>query len=318
MKKAISIVLASLMALSLAACGSTAPVTEASASNSGRKFGATYMTMNNPFFGAMNDSIKEKVEANGDILITLDPALDQTKQISQIEDMISQGVEVIFLNPVDWKGVKPALDACKAAGVLVVNVDAPVFDEELVDCIVASDNYAAGKICAEDMMGRIDSGNIAVITHPTAKSGEDRIAGFDDLVFAGGSYTEAGRQDSLGQLENAMPIMEDLIMANDKIDAVMSLNDPSAQGAISALKAAGFNPGDVLVYGVDGSPDAKKLIEDGWMTATAAQSPKGIGASAVDMAYKLLAGESVDHLVLVDVTLITKENVDQFGTDGWQ
>lgn len=67
------------------------------------KFGATYMTMNNPFFIALNDGIKSVVEANGDSLVALDPALDLNKQISQIEDLIAQKVDAIFLNPVDWK-----------------------------------------------------------------------------------------------------------------------------------------------------------------------------------------------------------------------
>lgn len=201
----------------------------------------------------------------------------------------------------------------------VVNVDAPVFDETMVDCVVASDNYAAGRLCAEDMMSRIDSGRIVLLTHPIAKSGKDRISGFDDLVFAKGSpYTEVGRRDSLGQLENAMPIMDDMLATHPDISAVMCLNDPTAQGAVSALKAAGYEPGEVLVYGVDGSPDAKKLVEEGWITATAGQSPVGIGTTAVEMAYKLLNGESVDHLVLVDVVLITADNVAEFGTDGWQ
>ncbi|MFA7129133.1 MAG: substrate-binding domain-containing protein, partial [Sphaerochaeta sp.] len=107
-------------------------------------FGATYMTMNNPFFVYLNDGIKGIVEAKGDKLVAYDPALDQAKQIAQIEDMIAQGVDAIFLNPVDWQGVRPALDAAKAAGIPIINVDAPVFDEDLVDCIVASNNYNAG------------------------------------------------------------------------------------------------------------------------------------------------------------------------------
>lgn len=323
MKKALAAMLAALMVLLLAACAGPPaagqPAEGGAEAAGGHKFGATYMTMNNPYFGAINEAIKGKVTANGDILITLDPALDLEKQISQIDDMIAQGIEVLFLNPVDWKGIEPAIAACREAGVLVVNVDAPVFNEALVDGIVASDNYAAGTLCARDMMSRLSSGGIALLTHPTTKSGEDRIRGFDDLVFTdGGPYTEIGREDALGQLENAMPLMDDMLAAHPDISAVMCLNDPTAQGAVSALKAAGYEPGEVLVYGVDGGPDAKKLVKEGWITATAAQSTMGIGAAAVEMAYKLLDGESVERVVLVDVVLITADNVDEFGTDGWQ
>ena len=74
----------------------------------------------------------------------------------------------------------------------------------------------------------------------------------------------------------------------------------------------------VLIYGVDGAPDAKKTIKNGEMTGTAAQSPKNIGIIGVDMAYKILNGEKVEKHIPVPVQLITAENVDEFGLDGWQ
>lgn len=283
------------------------------------KFGASYMTMNNPFYGALNDSIRDKIEANGDILITLDPALDQQKQIEQIEDMIEQGIKVLFLTPVDWKEVKPVLEACQKSGVIVVNVDTPVYDGNLVKTVITSDNYSAGILCADDLMNRISSGNIAVITHPDAKSGVDRIAGFDEKVFSGGSdYIEIGRMDSKGQLEISMPLLESLLNERRDIDAVMALNDPSAQGAVAALGVCGFEPGEILIYGIDGSPDVKRLIQDGWVTGTAAQSTLKMGQIAVDAAYKILNSESVPHNISVPIAFISHENVMEFGIEGWQ
>ena len=307
MKKALVLILTALLVVSFC----TVSFAE------GKKFGATYMTMNNPFFGAMNEAIKKAVEANGDTLITLDPALDEVKQISQVEDMLAQGVSAIFLNPVDWQGVAPALLACKEAGVPIINVDAPVYDEEYVACIVASDNLSAGLICGEDMLKRIKGGKVVILEHPTAKSGVDRILKFDEIVKAHPEFTIAARQSSEGQLEIAMPVMENIIQANPDIAAVMCLNDPTALGAIAALRAADALKG-VLVYGVDGSPDAKKMIKDGMMTGTAAQSPINIGIVATEMAYKILNGEQVEKHVLVPVQLITADNVDEFGLDGWQ
>ena len=78
-----------------------------------RIFGATYMTRNNPFFDVLNDAIAQVVEGNGDILISRDPCQDQEKQNGQILEMIDEGIEVLFLNPVDWEQVRPALIACK-------------------------------------------------------------------------------------------------------------------------------------------------------------------------------------------------------------
>lgn len=284
----------------------------------GRKFGATYMTMNNPFFGVMNDAIKAAVEANGDTLITLDPALDAVKQISQMEDLVAQGVDAIFLNPVDWQGIAPGLLAAHEAGIPIINVDAAVYDEDYVACIVASDNLSAGLICGEDMLKRLPKGGKAVILgHPTTKTGIDRIANFKKVVEEHPEFTIAAEQSSEGQLEIAMPIMENIIQAVPDMAVVMCVNDPTARGVVQALIAANALEG-VLIYGVDGSPDAKKMIKDGMMTGTAAQSPINIGKIGVEMAYKILAGEKVDKHVPVPVTLITAENVDEFGVDNWQ
>lgn len=282
------------------------------------KFGATYMTMNNPFFIALNDGIKSVVEPKGDSVVALDPALDVNKQISQIEDLIAQKVSAIFLNPADWKGVKPALEAAKKAGIPIINVDAPVFDVDLVDSVVASNNYGAGQLVFEDVAKKMPKGgNVVLLEHPTAKSAIDRTKSFEDSIKDKPEWKVVAKQSSDGQLEKAMPVMENIIQAQKKIDVVMGLNDPTAMGALAALQAAKRDQG-VLIYGVDGAPDAKKMIKEGKMEGTAAQSPKGIGKTAAEVAYKILAGEKVEKEILVPVTLITKENVDQFGTDGWQ
>lgn len=281
------------------------------------KFGATYMTMNNPFFVALNGGIKDVVEANGDKLIALDPALDVSKQISQIEDLVAQGVDAIFVNPADWKGIRPALEAAKAAGIPIINVDAPVFDVDLVNSIVASDNYNAGVLCAKDMMSKLSSAKIVILEHPTAKSATDRTDGFIDTIKDMPQYEIVAKQSSEGQLEQAMPVMENIIQANPQIDVVMALNDPTAMGALAALESAQRAEG-VLVYGVDGSPDAKQMIFDGKMTGTAAQSPITIGTTAAELAYKILNGESVEKEVFVDVIYIDKNNVSEYGTEGWQ
>lgn len=285
---------------------------------SGRRvFGATYMTMVNPFFIALDDGIREIVEARGDKLISYDPGNDQLKQIDQIEDLVRMGVDVIFLNPVDWRLVKPGLEAARRAGIPVINVDAPVFDQELVDCLVASDNVQAGALLAEDLVSRLPRARIAFMEHLSAKSALDRTEGFLRALAGKGTYSVVARHSSDGNIEQALVGMETILRSGARIDAVMATNDPSATGVIAALDAAGAAKG-VLVYGVDGAPYAKKMIAEGRLTATAAQSPVGIGRTAADVAYRLLAGEKVERTVLVPVFLIDASNVERYGTEGWQ
>ncbi len=280
-------------------------------------FGATYMTMVNPFFVALDDGIREIVEARGDKLVSYDPGSDQLKQIGQIEDFVRMKVDAIFLNPVDWHLVKPALELAHRAGIPVINVDAPVFDLDLVDCLVASDNAVAGQLLAEDLMSRLPRARIAVIDHLQAKSAIDRLEGFLATLPPDGEYITVSRYAADGNIEQALTGMEIILRSYPRIDAVLATNDPMATGAIAALWSAGLG-GKVLVYGVDGAPYAKKMIAQGRMTATAAQSPVGIGRAAADVAYRLLAGEEVERTVLVPVFLIDSINVQRYGTDGWQ
>ena len=74
--------------------------------------------------------------------------------------MIAQGVDGIFLNPVDWKGVRPALEEAGRAGIPVFVVDAPVFDSDLVVSTIASDNWKAGQLIALDLLARREEARI--------------------------------------------------------------------------------------------------------------------------------------------------------------
>lgn len=279
------------------------------------KFGATYMTMSNEYFVVLNEKIKTIVENNGDKLITLDPQLDIEKQISCVMDLIKEKVDVIFLNPTDWKAIKPALLAAKKANIPVIVVDAPVFDDNLVTTTVTSDNRNAGVLCAQDMMHRVEAANIVVLTTPEAKSSIDRINTFEDTIKNCSNYKIIARGLSKGQLEQAMMSMQKVIWENNQINVVMNDNDLSALGAFAALKAAKRDSG-VLIYGIDGSPEAKKMIKQGKMTATCLQNPNEIGRIAAEAVYKLLKGEKVERNILVPVELIDKSNVDNYSS-GW-
>jgi len=149
MKK--TIVKVALTAATLAALGVTA-------SAEGRKIGYTCMDGTNPFFVALENSIKEVVEANGDELVSMDPANDSNKQIDQIEDMISKGVELCFVNPVDADGIIPGLDMLKEADIPMFGFDTQVGDMSYLVSYAGSDNYNAGYVCGKDLAEKIPEG----------------------------------------------------------------------------------------------------------------------------------------------------------------
>ncbi|NLU36168.1 MAG: sugar ABC transporter substrate-binding protein [Clostridiales bacterium] len=282
-----------------------------------RKFGATYMTMNNPYFDILDGGIREVVEANGDYLITRDPATYQDKQNQQIYEMIEEGVQAIFINPVDWKGVKPALIACKEANIPVFNVDTYVYDTDLVVSVIASDNYNAGVQCAQDMMSKLDSADIVILDQPIINSITQRVQGFKDTIEGNSNYRIVAQEAARGELEVAMEVMNSIIESGLKFDVVLGGNDPTALGALAAIESHHMT-GDILIYGIDGSPDGKMMIREGYLEGTSAQYPSYMGKISAEVAYAYLNGEKVEKDIVVPVTLITKDNLDEFEIDEWQ
>lgn len=282
-----------------------------------RLIGVTYMTMNNPFFEEMDARLRAEVEANGDRLLTRDAVMDQERQNQEIADLLDLGVSAILLNPVDWEGVDAGVRMAAEAGVPVIVLDAPVRDDSLVASTVLSDNYQAGVQCAEHLLRVRDSANILLLEHVTARSGADRIRGFVDTIAGHEGFAVVGSGSSDGQIENAMPVLERLLEEHPEADVVMALNDPSALGALAAIEGAGLSE-RFLVYGVDGSPEGKVLVADGLMTATSAQMLGRMAETAVEQAYLAMEGGTPEKEIVLPVTLLTRDNVEQYGTDGWQ
>lgn len=280
-------------------------------------FGVSYMTMNNPFYKIINNEILKVVEKNNDTLITLDPELDVDKQNEQIYKFIDAKVDGIFINPIDFEQIEPALQAAKRADIPVIIIDAPVSDESLVNCTIVSDNYDAGVQCAKDMMERLDSANIVLLKHTTAKSAKERIEGFLSVIDNNEKYKVINEAECDGQLEIAMPKMQEIIEETPDIDVVMALNDPSALGALAALEKN--NKNDVMVYGIDGTPEIKALIGRNQMiVGTVAQSPIKMGQIAVENMYNILNGKKVEKNIIIPISLINKENLFKYDEDRWQ
>lgn len=288
---------------------------------SSKKFAYCTSTLNNPFMTTIGDALKEACEANGDVLVIYDPQYDQSKQISQIEDAITQGVDGIFLLPVDSDGVMTVLQTAKDKGIPVIALDNPVTDVELIAANVASDNYNAGYIVGQAMMQDFpDGAKVAVIDSPTMVACVDRFEGFQAALEEAGAtdkFEICAQQDAQASLEKAMPIADNMIQANPDIQAFYGINDPTALGIIASLQAADKLEG-VNIYGVDGSPDGKAAIENGTLQVTAAQSPVGIAQTSYENMLKVLAGVTIEKDIKVETFKIDKGNVSEYGVDGWQ
>lgn len=281
-------------------------------------FGFSCITMENPYFITLEQSLRDTLEAEGHTLISSDPALDSDLQIEQINDMIADGIDAIFLCPAEWDKITPALENLKEAGVKIINIDSQVKEFDYVDAYIGSDNVEAGRICARDLIEMCpDGGKIVLLESPSQNSVNERITGFEEAITQKG-FEIAARYDTKGDLNFAREAMNEILSEHDDIVAVMCGNDQIALGALVAANTYSIN--DLLIYGVDGSPDLKKELkkEKTLIRGTSAQSPINLGKDAVKLAIDVLQGNDYDKITYEDVFFVNAENVEMYGSDGWQ
>jgi ribose transport system substrate-binding protein len=320
MKKITSILLGALLTVSLtvslAACGQTAgqngsaAATDTSGQTSSsavKKIGVSIADQSNPFYIDILDGMKSAVK-NGDNLIVMDAGFDPAKQITDIEDMIQQGVSVMLIDPVDSKGIQASLNACKNANIPVIAYNSPVEDADKVVSTVASDNFMAGQLIGEELGKILDGkGEVAMLTYNVAKVCLDRANGFKDSITKYPEIKIVTEQEIQPGVDTALPVMENILQSYPGLSGAFALNDPSAIGCSAAVEAANLLD-RIKIVGVDGSDDGKDAILKGKMLATAAQHPAEIGSVSIETAYKVIAGETVEADIKIPVELINKDN----------
>jgi ribose transport system substrate-binding protein len=304
-------ILAFLVAALLLATGCERKAQPGTESSTGRLFGVTFQTMNNPFFVELNAGLKQVIEAHGDRLVTLDAQWNSLKQRNDISDLILQNAAGIFINPVNWEGIKGSLLQAKQKGVPCIVVDAPVKDLDLVVCQVASDNVEAGRLAARALAQARRPAKVVILHRSVNKACIDRVAGFREEAAKYPEVEILDTQEGQGTTEGARPVMRDLLGRYPDLNAVFPINDPSALGAVSALESAG-RLDKVTIVTVDGSAEGVAAIKAGKLLSTSAQFPREIGRIAAEKMYEHLDGKAVEKDIKVPVKLITKDNADSF------
>lgn len=282
--------------------------------------GFTAIDMENPYFITLESAVREALEKSGYQMITRDPGTDPKLQESQIQEMIDAGIKAIILSPVDWEKITPSLEKLKEAGVKIINVDTQVKEMDYVDAYIGSDNHNAGYICGESLIEKCpEGGKIAILECPTQNSINDRITGFEEAIaLAENGFEVVERADTGGEFEKALEASQRILKEYPDICAIMCGNDQLAVGAKTAANVAGLT--DLVIFGVDGSPDIKKELKkaENQIAGTAAQSPINMGKEAAMTTVNILQGEDYEKEVYEEVFMINKDNVDMYGTDGWQ
>ncbi|WP_027134153.1 sugar ABC transporter substrate-binding protein [Geminicoccus roseus] len=286
--------------------------------------GIAMYTLGAPYFAAQVAAAQDQAEKAGCTVYTADGQNDMGKQISDVEDMVARGVDLLILNPRDPEGLVATASSATAQGVKVVVMDSSINPRADVVTQVRSSNdqngFLVGQWLAQEMQGKPmkiillsgDKGN---------EVGRDRRLG----VFRGlveGQLVNEGRAgfEVVGQgwggwsHEGGLAAMEDLLTAHPDANVVIGENDSMVLGAMKALEASGKS--DVLVLAAaDGQKEALEMIKEGSYGATGLNDPDLVARTAVDIGLKAVDGSlpaDFPKLELTTPAVITQENVDEY------
>ena len=268
--------------------------------SSGNVIGFSVSTLNNPFFVTLTEGAKKAASEKNVELVVVDAGDDAAKQTSDIEDLVSRNVGVLIVNPVDSDAVAPAVKSAMSQGIKVIAVDRGVNGVD-VDCQIASDNVAGARMATEYLMELVGEGaKVAELQGvPGASATIDRGEGFHQV--ADKSLQVAASQTANFNRAEGMTVMENILQSDGTIKGVFAHNDEMALGAVEAVAASGK---DIKIVGFDATDDAQKAVKDGKMAATVAQKPDKMGETAIGTAVKIMAGETVEKSIPVEVELI--------------
>ena len=301
-KKILALMAAGTMLMTMGGCNAITIDGEENVreGSSGNVIGFSVSTLNNPFFVTLTEGAKKAASEKNVELVVVDAGDDAAKQTSDIEDLVSRNVGVLIVNPVDSDAVAPAVKSAMSQGIKVIAVDRGVNGVD-VDCQIASDNVAGARMATEYLMELVGEGaKVAELQGvPGASATIDRGAGFHQV--ADQSLQVAASQTANFNRAEGMTVMENILQSDGTIKGVFAHNDEMALGAVEAVAASGK---DIKIVGFDATDDAQKAVKDGKMAATVAQKPDKMGETAIETAVKIMAGETADKSIPVEVELI--------------
>jgi ABC-type sugar transport system substrate-binding protein len=279
-------------------------------------FGFAQTENNNPWRIAQTESMRNAAEENGVELVVTDAQSNTPKQVSDIQDMVAQGVDILFIPPREEQGLEPALQSAREAGVPVFLVDREANAEICEDYInfMGSNFIQQGERAAEWLVEATSGkAKVAELQGTVGASvTADRGEGFKSIIDENPGMEVVASQSGNFNRAEGQNVMEQILGGNPDLDAVYAHNDEMAIGAIQALKDAGRKPGeDVTVVSVDGTRDALQAIVDGDLGATVETNPR-FGPLAFDTAKSFLSGEQIPTKITVQDRLFDESNAAQF------
>ncbi len=325
-----------LLAMALAACMSdsetaTTTVTvgeETTAAGGGSGQTVTIIASVPPtdhgWLGAISKNAQAAADEFDDVEFELLEAADADSQAQQIEQAIAQKPDVLVVLPQDGAALTPVAQKAEAAGIRVVNIDRLFTAPDAATATILGDNYQIGVLAATYIADELScNGNVVEIQGLAGISvTTDRTKGFTDTLkkkCPGGGIEIVASQPGDFNPDKGLTVMENILQAQDDIDAVYTHDDDMAQGVVQAIRNAGRED-EMFLTGVGGSQDAMQQIKEGGLyRATFLYNPN-MAATAVNMARLIGLGEGFSELVppevprmlVVPAAVVTQENVEDY------
>lgn len=266
------------------------------------------------FAAWMANAVEEEAEKYDDIKVDIfdGQASDDTEN-SLIENAITSKYDAIIIQPNNGEAQRPYVEKAVAAGIIAITTNARI-DGIAGASSVDADPYVQAKVNADLAVNQVpQNAKVVVLNGPPGNfhADERRAAWGEEFFKKRPDVTIVGEEIANWNKDEAMNYMETWVQSNDKIDAIISMNDNMAAGALEVVKD-NANYSSILSYGVDGTAEAVLLIQDGKMTSTSLQSAYDLAEALLSTSHKLLTGEESQIDIDIDAPLITKDNVEQY------
>lgn len=301
-----------LMAAALLGAGGCGRESDPAATTDGPEtsrgtIGLSVLTLQNPFFQVIADSMRDEAARHGYEVMVVSGELDPAAQDNQVNDFIVRGVSAIVLTPCDSEAIGQAISRATNAGIPVFTADIACTADDARDLVVthvATNNYLGGRLAARAMIEALDNeGKVAVLSHPTVESALERVRGFhDELAEQQSPIQVVGEWAGLGTRDASLNVAQEVLQAHPDLAGFFCINDPSALGARAALEIANKTD-QVTLVGFDGQPEGKLAIRDGKIFADPIQFPDRIGRETVRAIIAYFEGGDVPEEILIEPEL---------------
>jgi ribose transport system substrate-binding protein len=312
-----SLIVATL-AMILAGCGRAASPTAPTAKTKKGTVGVSVLTLTNPFFKVIADTLTDELGKEGYEVIAVSGDNNVAKQQNQVKDFLVRRAAAIVLCPCESKAIGAAIQEANHQGVPVFTADIACLAPGVkVVSHIATDNDGGGKEAAKAMIEALGEagGKIVILDFKPAESCILRVQGFKDVIDEHNRGRESGKITIVaelpgdGQKDKGYKAAEDALQAHSDMVGIFAINDPSALGARAALEKAG-KADQVILVAFDGQPEGKQAIREGKIYADPVQFPDKIGIETVRAIVRYFEGEDVPPEILIPAALYRKADAE--------